>query len=183
MLCFYVYMTDLAYRRSGSLTMPNSVSNLKYRHIAALAFRFFTRWSSGTADAFFSKVSSLVSMFCCSRAPDFHSCLCTWVRAHAHAMYRATTILLSTTNFCDTDIELQQNRNTTVISQYRPALHMSMTQLKKSRNFQNRTLFNQVYVLCSVEYSLHYIYVVSHPLPSLLLFWVFRYTHAKLRTF
>ena len=89
------------------------------------------------------------SLFCCSRSPCpayFHSRLCTWVRAHAHAMYRTTTIL-STTNFCDTDIKFQQNRNTTVISQYHPALHMSMTQLKKSWNFQNRTLFNQVYIL------------------------------------
>ena len=42
--------------------MPDFISNPKYRHTAALVFRFFTRRSSGTADASHSKVSSSVSI-------------------------------------------------------------------------------------------------------------------------
>ena len=42
--------------------MSDSVSNTKYRHTAALAFHFFTRQSSGTADVSLSKVSSSVSI-------------------------------------------------------------------------------------------------------------------------
>ena len=96
MLCFYAYMTDSAYRqiwvfdhaRLPFLTQNTAILQL-WRFTSQAIFR----------DSRCIPLKSLfVGLYLCFAALDlpvwlhFHSRLCTWVRAHVHALYRVTTI-------------------------------------------------------------------------------------------